>query len=58
MGALLPAVALRLLREDDGPTTTEYAILFALILVVVVGGVTAVGLKVNGSFDNFANADW
>ena len=54
----LPAVVLRLLRETDGPTTTEYAVLFALILVVVVTGISAVGTKVNLGFDSCATAGW
>ncbi len=58
MRPLSPAVAWRLLREDDGPTTTEYAVLFALILVVVVTSIAAVGGKVSASFDECATANW
>ena len=38
------------LRQDDGPTATEYAVMFALILVVVIASVRTVGTKVNASF--------
>ncbi len=37
-------------RSEDGPTTTEYAVMFALILIVCIGSVRLVGTKVNASF--------
>ncbi|MBC8351346.1 MAG: Flp family type IVb pilin [Planctomycetes bacterium] len=33
----------RFLKSDDGPTSVEYAVLLAGILVVVIGGITLVG---------------
>jgi len=38
------------LRSEDGPTTTEYAVMFALILLVCITTVRALGTKVNASF--------
>lgn len=40
--------ALGLLREDDGPTAVEYAVLLALILMAVFLSVTAVGNSTSG----------
>jgi pilus assembly protein Flp/PilA len=39
---------LRLLKEDDGPTAVEYAVLLALILMAVFLSVTAVGNSTSG----------
>ncbi len=33
----------RLVREDDGTTATEYAVMLALILVAVISAVNSVG---------------
>jgi pilus assembly protein Flp/PilA len=38
------------LRSEDGPTATEYAVMFALILIVCIGSVRLIGTKVNSSF--------
>jgi pilus assembly protein Flp/PilA len=43
-------------RGDRGATAIEYALVAALIAVVIVGGVTAVGIKVSTMFTNVANA--
>jgi pilus assembly protein Flp/PilA len=45
------------LRSEDGPTTTEYAVMFALILLVCIGTVRALGTKVNSNF-NKATTGW
>lgn len=33
------------LREEDGPTAVEYAVMLALILMVVIGSVATVGME-------------
>jgi len=38
------------LRSEDGPTATEYAVMFALILIVCIGTVRALGTKVDANF--------
>lgn len=38
------------LKSEDGPTAVEYAVMLALIIVVCIGTVTALGSKVNASF--------
>ena len=42
----------RFLREEDGPTATEYAVLLALIIVVAIGTIGALGTKVSGIFQD------
>lgn len=41
----------KFLASEDGPTAVEYAVMLALIVVVCIGTITAVGTKVNSSFD-------
>ena len=41
----------KFLVSEDGPTAVEYAVMLALIVVVCIGTITAVGTKVNSSFD-------
>ena len=40
----------RFLREEDGPTATEYAVMLALIIVVAIAAVSGLGSRVNGIF--------
>ena len=47
----------RLLFEEDGPTTTEYAVMFALILLVCIATVRTLGTKVDANFA-LANQGW
>lgn len=44
-----------LLKKEDGVTALEYALLGALIAVVIVGAVTNVGLSVQALFTNVAD---
>lgn len=41
----------KFLVSEDGPTAVEYAVMLALIIVVCIGTITAIGTKVNSSFD-------
>lgn len=43
-------------RDDRGVTAVEYGLMGALVAVVIVGAVTALGLGVNGLFDSIATA--
>ena len=38
------------LREDSAATATEYAFMLALIIVVCIGAISALGTKVSGTF--------
>ena len=39
---------LRILRRDEGATSVEYAVILALILAVVVVGISAFGTQTGG----------
>lgn len=56
---MLPAwlgKAWRFLRDEDGPTAVEYAVLLALIVVVCIGSVFSLANKTGESFSTSANA--
>lgn len=40
--------------SEDGPTAVEYAVMLALIIVVCLAGVSAVGTKANSKFNSIA----
>ena len=42
-------------RSEDGPTATEYAVMLALIIAVVIAAVTLLGQRVQGVFQNVAD---
>ena len=42
------------LRQEDGPTAVEYAVMLALIIVVCIAAVTTIGRNANGVFADTA----
>ena len=42
------------LRDEDGPTAVEYAVMLALIIVVCVAAITTLGSNANNTFSNVA----
>jgi pilus assembly protein Flp/PilA len=40
----------RFLREEEGPTAVEYAIMMALIIIVCIVSITALGTNSNNTF--------
>jgi len=44
----------KLLREEDGPTSVEYAVMLALIVAACVGAVNAMAVATADSFDDSA----
>ena len=44
----------KLLREEDGPTAVEYAVMLALIVAACVGAVNAMAVATANSFDDSA----
>jgi len=42
-------------RDESGATAIEYGLIAALIAVVIIGAVTAVGTNLQGTFNNIAN---
>jgi pilus assembly protein Flp/PilA len=43
------------LKREDGPTAVDYAVMLALIIVVCITAITAVGTNANKTFTNVAN---
>ncbi len=44
------------LVEDSGATATEYAVMLALIIVIALGAISALGTKVSSTFVNVETA--
>jgi pilus assembly protein Flp/PilA len=44
----------RFLRSEDGPTAVEYAVMLALIIVVCLVAISAVGSQASATFSNVA----
>jgi pilus assembly protein Flp/PilA len=42
------------LKEEDGPTAVEYAVMLALIVVVCIGAIRLVGNNANTRFNAIA----
>ena len=46
----------RFLASEDGPTAVEYAVMLALIIIVCLTTITAVGSNANARFADVRNA--
>ncbi len=44
------------LVEEDGATATEYAVMLALIVVIALGAISALGTKVSQTFTDIETA--
>ncbi|HET6574433.1 MAG TPA: Flp family type IVb pilin [Fimbriiglobus sp.] len=42
------------LEREEGPTAVEYAVMLALIVVVCIAAITAIGTNANSTFGNIA----
>jgi pilus assembly protein Flp/PilA len=42
-------------KNEDGPTAVEYAVMLALIIVVCITAITSVGSNANSKFQTVAN---
>jgi pilus assembly protein Flp/PilA len=40
----------RFVKEEDGPTAVEYAVMLALIIVVCITAITTLGSNANNTF--------
>ncbi|QDV90283.1 Flp/Fap pilin component [Phycisphaerae bacterium RAS2] len=38
------------IRDEEGATATEYAVMLALIIVIALGAISALGTKVSSTF--------
>jgi len=43
------------LKREDGPTAVEYAVMLALIIVVCITAITALGTNASKTFSSVAN---
>ena len=43
------------LVSEDGPTAVEYAVMMALIIVVCLGAIQAIGSNANAKFEQVRN---
>jgi pilus assembly protein Flp/PilA len=46
----------RFLASEDGPTAVEYAVMLALIVVVCLTAIQAIGTNANATFQSIAAA--
>lgn len=44
----------RFLVSEDGPTAVEYAVMLALIVIVCLTAINAIGSNANNAFDRMA----
>ena len=49
-------ILLRLLRDESGQDIAEYAVMLAVILVIVVGTIRLVGSNANNVFSSVASS--
>ena len=45
-----------LLKNEDGPTAVEYAVMLALIIVVCIAAISTLGSNANATFTTVGNA--
>ncbi len=45
-----------LLKEDDGPTAVEYAVMLSLIVCVCVAAISTIGSNTSSVFSNISNS--
>ena len=46
----------RFFKSEDGPTAVEYAVMLALIIIVCLVAITAVGTQASTTFSNVASS--
>lgn len=46
----------RFLVSEDGPTAVEYAVMLALIVIVCLTAIQAIGTNANSTFNSIANS--
>jgi pilus assembly protein Flp/PilA len=49
------ASSLAFLKNEDGPTAVEYAVMLALIIVVCITAITTLGSNANNTFSYVGN---
>jgi pilus assembly protein Flp/PilA len=46
----------RFVTSEDGPTAVEYAVMLAVIVVICLAAIQAIGTKANTTFTHVANS--
>lgn len=46
----------RFMADESGPTAVEYAVMLAMIVIVCMAAIKAVGTKASTTFNNVANS--
>lgn len=46
----------KFLKQEDGPTAVEYAVMLALIIVVCIAAITALGSNASSTFSAVGSA--
>ena len=46
----------KFLKDEDGPTAVEYAVMLALIIVVCISAITTLGKNTNSTFSFVGSA--
>lgn len=52
----LKLVVSNFIKQEDGPTAVEYAIMLALIVIVCIATVSSIGQSARGVFESVADA--
>jgi pilus assembly protein Flp/PilA len=52
----LTSPLVKFLKNEDGPTAVEYAVMLALIIVVCIAAITTLGTNANAVFTTVGNA--
>jgi pilus assembly protein Flp/PilA len=56
MLARIRSAVTNFLRREDGPTAVEYAVMLALIIVVCIVAITALGTNANKTFTSVSGS--
>ncbi len=56
MLSTLTCHVIKFVRNEEGPTAVEYAVMLALILVVCIGAITTLGTNANSTFTSVDGA--
>jgi pilus assembly protein Flp/PilA len=55
MYSMFKTSVVNFLKREDGPTAVEYAVMLALIIVVCIAAITALGSNANVTFTSVEN---
>jgi pilus assembly protein Flp/PilA len=56
MFAVVARQVIEFLKAEEGPTAVEYAVMLALIIVICLAAITALGTSANATFGNVGSA--